>query len=96
MLVFNSEVLHGNYSRVFSTVSPNEIVSVDPSIIIANYNDNAMFTCLTDAGPSNMYEWLVNATDLVCTQLNCSDGIFSFNVTDEGKKAYKCTVQTFN
>ena len=39
----------------------------------------------TEAGPDTIYLWFYNASNLVCTQSNCSDGIYTFNVTDEGK-----------
>ena len=79
---------------IVNIVSPKGVVQTDPMSINAFHGDNVTFTCLTDAGPSNIYQWLVNATDLVCTPLNCSNGIFSFNVADEGKKLH-ITIQNF-
>ena len=70
---------------LLSKVSPEEIVSVVPESIIVNHNDNATFTCMSDAGPNNNYQWLFKAKDLVCTSSNCSDGLSSFFTTDEGK-----------
>ena len=65
-------------------VSPNDIVSTEPMMLIASKGDNITLTCQTEAGPNNTYVWIYKASNLVCTQSNCSDGIFTFNTTDEG------------
>ena len=65
-------------------VSPNGIVSTEPMILIASKGDNITLTCQTEAGPNNTYIWIYKASNLVCTQSNCSDGIFTLNTTDEG------------
>ena len=53
-------------------------------LVIASRGDNVTLTCHTEAGPDTMYVWVYNGSNLVCTQSNCSDGVFTFNATEEG------------
>ena len=60
-------------------------MTTEPVSINASRGYDVTFTCETEAGPGTIYLWLYNASNLVCTQSNCSDGIYTFNATDEGK-----------
>ena len=60
------------------------IVRTSPENITKNRGENVTFSCQTDAGPSSQYLWLYRPSDIVCTRSNCTDGIFTFNVTDQG------------
>ena len=69
---------------VSNIVSPEDILSTIPESQITSKGDNITFTCLTEAGPDTTYLWLYNISDLVCTESDCSDGIFDFTATNEG------------
>ena len=58
-------------------------MTTEPVSINASRGDNVTFTCETEAGPGTIYLWLYNISNLVCTQSNCSDGIHTFNPTEE-------------
>ena len=74
-----------SYILVFGhTVSPKGIVTTMPESLTASRGGNVTFTCETEAGPNTVYMWLYNVSNNLCSQLNCSDGIISFNATDEG------------
>ena len=66
-------------------VSPSSIVSITPQSPSVRRGEGVSFSCNSDAGPSNEYVWLYKPTDLVCSNNNCSDNNFSFNISNEGK-----------
>ena len=37
--------------------------------------DNVTFNCITDAGPGNVYVWLRNGSEIVCS--DCDGGSFN-------------------
>ena len=71
-----------------NTVSPNGIVSSTPMLIIASRGDDVTLTCHTEAGPNVTYMWMYRASDFVCPEANCSNGIFAFTATEEGIYIY--------
>ena len=67
-------------------MSPKGIVSTSPETFKARQGDNVTLTCSTGAHESSTteYVWLHNIADAVCTNADCSDGIYNFNLPDEG------------
>uniref|UniRef100_A0A1X7T947 Ig-like domain-containing protein n=1 Tax=Amphimedon queenslandica TaxID=400682 RepID=A0A1X7T947_AMPQE len=47
-------------------VSPQNLVTVEPSMIISEPSSDVTFTCNTTAGPNSKFVWLYNATSVVC------------------------------
>ena len=77
-------LFHQNVLRsFFSLVSPKGIVESVPNTVIASQGDNVTLSCLTEAIANTV--WMFDIKKIVCTQSNCSDGIFGFNATDESK-----------
>ena len=53
-------------------VSPRGSVEVDPpNNITLNAGESINFTCSAMGGPNNMFMWLKNGTNIVCS--NCSE-----------------------
>ena len=71
-------------------VSPKGIVSTSPETFTAKRGESVTLTCSTDAHESNTtkYLWLHKISDAVCTNTDCSGGIYSFNLTNEGIKNF--------
>ena len=75
------------YNSILFSVSPNGIVTSTPAMAIKVKGDSVTLTCSTDAHESSTeYVWLHNIADAVCTNTDCSGGIYSFNLTNEGIK----------
>ena len=53
-------------------VSPSGLVTVVPENQIADRLDNVTFTCLSSAGPNNLYTWVHNASSSLCDE-NCTE-----------------------
>uniref|UniRef100_A0A1X7TSP2 Ig-like domain-containing protein n=1 Tax=Amphimedon queenslandica TaxID=400682 RepID=A0A1X7TSP2_AMPQE len=47
-------------------VSPQNLVTVEPSMIISEPSSDVTFTCNTTAGPNSKFVWLYNATSVIC------------------------------
>ena len=65
---------------LFLTVSPEGILSTIPTNVTVFRGDNITFTCQTDAGPNTQIFWLYNASDILCTTINCTDTLTSKSV----------------
>ncbi len=54
-------------------------------IHVATQGMDYTFICQTDDEDNTAhYLWFHAASDLLCSQSNCSDGVFTFNATDTG------------
>ena len=84
IIIVQNNCFSCNLNCLHNTVSPEDILSTIPESQNASKGDNVTFTCLTEAGPDTTYLWLYNISDLVCTESDCSDGIFDFTATNEG------------
>ena len=62
-----------------TVVSPAGIVTVDPEELTEPRLSNVTFTCVTPAGPSNIFMWFHTPGTELCTTCQ-SDGTM-FNVT---------------
>ena len=47
----------------FFTVSPDGSVQIDPVTVDASFGDEVSFTCSSDGGPDNQYQWIYLETN---------------------------------
>ena len=81
---------HLTRDSVFSnTVSPEGNVSVVPGYLQANEMDSVNFTCETQGGPGNTYQWLRN-TEVLSGETNPVLSLENVTISDEGR--YTCNV----
>ena len=59
-------------------------MSTSPINSTHNRGDNVTFNCITDAGPGNVYVWLRNGSEIVCSDCNGR----SFNGTINTDRMY--------
>ena len=52
---------------------------ITPVNITVNHGESANFSCSAMGGPNNMFIWLKNGSDVICS--NCSDNPMPLNLT---------------
>ena len=70
-------------------MSPNGSVTVEPSSLLANQTDTVIFTCSSEGGPGNTYEWFHNG-QIISGEISPTLTLANISVSDEGN--YTCTV----
>ena len=65
-------------------VSPQDLVTIQPSELIAEHNSEVSMTCGTTAGPSNSFFWFYNVSGIVCGD-DCIGTTENFNAFLSGK-----------
>ena len=71
------------------TVSPEGSVSVEPTSVVLTRFDNRTFTCTSQGGPNNTYQWQKDGVDLA-NQTSPLLDVTDVNATDGG--VYTCVV----
>ena len=71
------------------SVSPDDSVSVNPSVLLVNQTDNVTFTCGAMGGPGNSFQWSCNGQDL-SGETTSTLTLTNISASDDGN--YTCTV----